>query len=166
MARPPRRQPIRGEASIEIAAPAEDVYDLVTDVGRMGEWSPECTGGRWLGGVDGPTVGARFKGTNKNRVSWNTASRVAIADRGREFAFLRDRPRGFGVMRWAYRFEPGSAPGTVKVTESFERVETAHLWALLATERVTGVRWDDREMLNVRNMEATLARLKETAEQS
>ncbi|HAY67306.1 MAG TPA: hypothetical protein DCY82_03325, partial [Acidimicrobiaceae bacterium] len=31
------------EASIEIAASPEAVYDLVSDVTRMGEWSPEST---------------------------------------------------------------------------------------------------------------------------
>ncbi|NCG39185.1 MAG: hypothetical protein GWP48_16920, partial [Actinobacteria bacterium] len=32
------------EASIEVAASPEAVYDLVSDLVRMAEWSPESTG--------------------------------------------------------------------------------------------------------------------------
>ena len=37
--------------AVKINAPAEKVYDLITDVTQMGRWSPECTGGKWTGGV-------------------------------------------------------------------------------------------------------------------
>jgi Polyketide cyclase / dehydrase and lipid transport len=37
------------EASIEINASPEAVYDLVSDLPRMGEWSPENIGGEWQG---------------------------------------------------------------------------------------------------------------------
>ncbi|HBM56923.1 MAG TPA: SRPBCC family protein, partial [Acidimicrobiaceae bacterium] len=39
--------------SREMAAPPEEVWALVSDLTRMGEWSPEAKGGRWAGGVDG-----------------------------------------------------------------------------------------------------------------
>ena len=41
------------EASIEINASPEAVYDLVSDLPRMGEWSPENVGGEWQGGGRG-----------------------------------------------------------------------------------------------------------------
>ncbi len=47
--------------SIDIAAPPEKVYALVSDITRMGEWSPECRSCRWADEATGPTVGARFK---------------------------------------------------------------------------------------------------------
>src|ERR1700752_2777029 len=96
------KQPIKGSASIDIGAAPELVYDLVSDITRMGEWSPECTGGRWLGGATGPAVGARFKGTNKKRLAWSTKSKVVVAQPGRCFTFDRDRPLLFGVMRWSF----------------------------------------------------------------
>ena len=50
---------------VEIVAgkgPAE-MWDLVTNVARIGEWSPECAGGAWLDGGT-PEPGARFEGYN------------------------------------------------------------------------------------------------------
>ena len=49
-------------------ADAIELYDLVSDLPRMGEWSPENTGGKWVNGAAGPVVGARFKGSNKSGV--------------------------------------------------------------------------------------------------
>ena len=51
--------------SIEVAAPPERVYELVSDITRMGEWSPETVKGVWIDGASTPVVGARFKGSNK-----------------------------------------------------------------------------------------------------
>ncbi|MGK2958896.1 MAG: SRPBCC family protein [Acidimicrobiales bacterium] len=40
----------------EINAPVERVWEMVSDVTRMGEWSPENEGVTWLGGATGPTA--------------------------------------------------------------------------------------------------------------
>lgn len=59
--------------SRDIAAPAEKLWSLVSDLPRMGEWSPENAGGKWVKGATGPALGARFKGNNKNGVRrWST----------------------------------------------------------------------------------------------
>src|SRR5262245_39585341 len=52
------------EASIEINASPEAVYDLVSDLPRMGEWSPENIGGEWQGDSTGK-VGDRYIGHNR-----------------------------------------------------------------------------------------------------
>lgn len=52
--------------SREIAAGPESVWMVLSDVPRMGEFSPENTGGSWIGGATGAAVGARFEGTNSN----------------------------------------------------------------------------------------------------
>jgi hypothetical protein len=80
-----------GQATVHINASPEKGYEVVTDVRRMGEWSPECRRCEWLDGATGPTVGARFKGSNRNGiVRWSTKPRVLVADEGREFAFATD----------------------------------------------------------------------------
>ncbi len=50
----------------DIAAPPDAVFELVTDLTRMGEWSPENEGGDWTGDATGPALGATFSGKNRN----------------------------------------------------------------------------------------------------
>jgi hypothetical protein len=89
----------RFEASIEIAAPTSDVYELVSDISRTGEWSPVCVGCSW----DDPavtSVGAWFAGENEtDGQRWWTRSQVVVAEAGREFAWVV----GGGYVRWGYR---------------------------------------------------------------
>ena len=47
--------------SIVVARSPEALYDMVSDVTRMGEWSPVCTACWWDDG-DGPRPGAWFTG--------------------------------------------------------------------------------------------------------
>lgn len=92
--------------SIDIAAPPEKVYELVSDITRMGEWSPECRSCAWARGAMGPTVGARFKASNKGRRGppWFNTPTVTAAEPGREFAFNRSGP-GMGSYTWRYHLE-------------------------------------------------------------
>ena len=102
------------EASIEIHASPDAIYDLVSDLPRMGEWSPENIGGEWLGGGSGK-VGDRFIGHNRTpERAWSVPVMVTIAERGRCFAFVT-RPDEGPYVRWTYRLEP-SGTGT-QVTE-------------------------------------------------
>lgn len=99
--------------SITIARPPEDVYALVSDVTRMGEFSPVCRSCWWDGDQRG--VGAWFSGRNVTpERTWETHSQVAVAEPGREFAWIV----GGSWTRWGYTFEP-VADGT-RVTESWE----------------------------------------------
>jgi hypothetical protein len=105
---------MRGEASTYIGAPPERVYAVVSDVTRMGEWSPVCTACWWDDGA-GPEVGAWFTGRNElPERTWETRSKVVAADPGREFAFA---VRG-SWARWGYAF--ARVDGGTEVTESWE----------------------------------------------
>ena len=53
--------------SVVIEAPAERIYELVADLPRMGDWSPECRQVEWLEGSTGPAEGATFIGHNRGR---------------------------------------------------------------------------------------------------
>ena len=46
-------KPLRGEASLHMEAPAEKVWALVSDVTRIGEFSPETFEARWSRGSTG-----------------------------------------------------------------------------------------------------------------
>ena len=100
--------------SVVVACPPEALYDMVSDVTRMGEWSPVCKACWWDDG-DGPRLGAWFTGRNElPERTWETRSEVVAAEPGREFAFLV----GGAWVRWAYTFTP--ADGGTQVTESWE----------------------------------------------
>ena len=145
------------EASVDIAAPPERVWALLTDVTNMGRWSPECYSCTWLDGAAGPAVGARFKGRNKRGLlRWSTVSTVEVADEPRHFAWEVDR----SGMRWGYRFEP-AGDGT-RVTEYREEVAPKPLsvrvvYALKLLGR-------DPDAIVRRGMDETLQRLKAGAE--
>ena len=109
----------RDSAEIVVAAPAEKIYDLVADVPRTPEFSPEVVSVRWLDGATGPAVGARFEAVNRSTNSgkrWRNRPMVTTADRGREFAFSRTE-RFAGTVVWRYRFE--SVDGGTRVVESY-----------------------------------------------
>ena len=102
-------------------APVDQVWDLVSDVTRVGEFSPETFEGEWLAGATGPQEGARFRGHVKRNgrgpVYWTTC-KITACDPGREFTFAVLGPGGTTVNTWTYRL--ASSAGGTDVTESFE----------------------------------------------
>jgi hypothetical protein len=100
-------------------APTGVVYELVADVTRMPELSPEIRRCTWLDGATGPAVGARFAAVNKvpHRPAWTNKPVVTVVEPGRVFEFARTE-KFAGTVKWAYRFKPEGS-GT-RVTESYE----------------------------------------------
>lgn len=146
------------QESCPIQADPHTVWSLVSDVTRMGQWSPETTSARWLGGATGPAVGARFRGDNRHGLlGWSTRCTVTAADPGRRFAFDVDFA-GVPISFWSYDLR--SAPGGCVVTESW--TDRRPGWMRLAAVPVTGVA--DRAGHNRRGMQATLAALRTAAE--
>jgi uncharacterized protein YndB with AHSA1/START domain len=145
-------------AAKEISASAEDVWSLVADLPRMGEWSPENEGATWLGGATGPKAGARFSSTNRNgKKTWKTAGTIVEAEPGRVLAF-RIKAAGFKVAEWRYVLEP---TGTgCRVTEIW--IDQRGKIAKALGGPVSGVK--DRAIHNQMTMETTLERLKTAAE--
>jgi hypothetical protein len=104
------KSPLNVSVQATIAAPAEVVYDLISDVTRMPEFSPENIRGEWLGAATGPTVGATFKGINKlGSTTWSTKPVVTAAQPGRLFAF---KVPGASGAQWTYEL---AAQGDVTV---------------------------------------------------
>src|SRR5690349_9848256 len=95
-----------GTASIEIAAPPAVVYDLVADVTRIGERSPETYRAEWLDGATGAVPGARFRGGNRiGPIRWTTTCVVTVAEPASEFAFTVLSGKGREETTWRYRIE-------------------------------------------------------------
>ncbi|HEY8523940.1 MAG TPA: SRPBCC family protein [Acidimicrobiales bacterium] len=146
------------EASIDIDAPPELVYDLIADVTTMPEWAAETHRCRWLGGATEAVVGAKFRGSNRHKGRrWSTTCTVTAAERGRRFAF---DVGGLGIRtaEWEYVIEPRE--GGCRVTESTRRLVPAVF--VKVSNWLVGVR--DRDAHNRANIERTLAGLKRHAE--
>jgi uncharacterized protein YndB with AHSA1/START domain len=149
---------MQGSVTVHMAAPADRVWDLISDVTRIGEFSPETFEAKWVGGATGPQAGAQFRGHVKRNgigpVYWTTCTVVAC-EPGREFAFGVGAP-GKALNTWRYVLKP-TADGT-NVTESFELTPLPLLrlyWALLG--------WA-RGRTNVNGMRTTLERIKAVVE--
>lgn len=103
------------QESVTVDASADALYDLVSDIGRTGEWSPVCTSCRWDDEADAGQVGAWFTGRNEvPGRTWETRSEVVAAERGREFAWIV----GGNLVRWSFVLS-SSESGTV-LTETWE----------------------------------------------
>ncbi len=146
------------EVSTEISRDADTLYDMVSELANMGEWSPENTGGRWIRGASGPAKGAKFRGSNrKGWRRWSTIAEVTAAERGKRFAF-RVTAASLPIAEWAYEFEP--VPGGTKVTEAWSDIRPS--WMPVVDPVIMGV--SDRAEHNRKNMATTLEALKRSAE--
>jgi Polyketide cyclase / dehydrase and lipid transport len=148
----------RDSQQIVISTSPGRIYGLVSDLPRMGEWSPECERVEWTGGTTVAAEGARFVGHNRGGplrlMRWSRRGRVLAADPGREFAFVTEEG-GRESTVWRYRFEP--VDGGTQVTESYE-VRWIPAWA-----RMLDIPTNRHRELH-EGMRHTLGRLKTAAE--
>lgn len=110
-------------AAVRVSASPSEVYAVISDLGRSGEWSPECLGGEWVSG-DASTVGAVFRGENLRtedvvawapvvRGTWFTESEVTAAEPGRTFRWAMRNSAGERQQSvWGFDIEP-AAEGSV-----------------------------------------------------
>ena len=146
--------------TVHIDATPDQVWGLVSDVTKIGRYSPETFEAEWTHGATGPEVGARFRGhvkrNGKGPIYWSPCTVVA-AEPGQEFAFAVGPP-GKTLNTWRYVLQ-AAGEGT-DVTESFELASIPALrlyWALLG--------WA-RGRTNRAGMRTTLERMKAELESS
>lgn len=147
--------PYQSSVSIEIGAPPEVVWNLVADITRMGEWSPECVRAEWEHGATGPTVGARFHGYNRaGSFEWDAPCVVTECERGKLFAFAVP-PDSPTVTLWQFEFAPNATGGTT-LTESFD--------APLINVEGSPSNFDGRFEMLANGIKTTIANIKTAAE--
>lgn len=79
--KPPRRVQLQNRVSVTVDAEIDDVWEVVRDVTRVGEWSHECKGAEWLGDTRDPVPGALFRGRNRSGVlRWGRVCEIVSAD--------------------------------------------------------------------------------------
>lgn len=149
------------QVSLEIDADAGTLYRMISDLPRMGEWSPECEAVEWQGGDAEPVEGAEFVGQNAvgpgRRIRYKRHGTVLEAEPGKAFRFITDEG-GRPSTAWHYTFED-LGDGRTRVTEGYE-VRWIPAWA-----RILDVPTNRHKEL-LEGMRTTLANLKKTAEAS
>jgi uncharacterized protein YndB with AHSA1/START domain len=161
--------------TVDIDASADELYSLISDPTRMGQWSPENRGAIVLNPAENGAafIGMTFEGRNKRgRARWTTRCTVTAADPGRRFAFRvhtigvkKPRLRGANAS-WEYRFEPTPNGGT-RVTETWTDDRTAWPDALAAAfDRIVtrGRTFPEFQQINIRRTLDALKRAVETAQ--
>ncbi len=146
-----------GSASIVVKADPTVVWNEIADITRMGDWSPECTAGRWVDPATGPAVGAFFDGDNEANVAgitvkrWTTRSEVTACEAGKVFEFAVEH-----YTTWRYDLEP--TDGGTRVTESFSYASEPSMQTFLYESVLR------RPKAMVKGMHHTLGRLKVAVE--
>ena len=112
------------EVSLEVTGTPPQIWDLVSDVTRIGEWSPECVDAWWSDAEHAsPTIGARFEGHNRYPGGFEATSQCVVTEASRPDTFTwvvldpdeqLDRPGS----TWSYELAP-SGPDTTMVTHRF-----------------------------------------------
>jgi hypothetical protein len=150
---------MRAAVTLHMNASPDAVWGLVSDITKMGEYSPEVVEAEWLNGATGPAVGARYRGHVKRNENWPvlywTTCKITECVPGKVFEFavmMRDR----AVNTWRYEFQ--AVDGGTDVTESLGHGDT----------RLTNIRRPhggvQRERRNRRAMLRTHERIKAVAE--
>ena len=80
-AHPGRSVQMRGSVAVTVDADIDEVWALVRDVRRVGEWSHECVGAEWIGGSTEAAAGARFRGRNRaGLLRWGRVCEIVSAE--------------------------------------------------------------------------------------
>jgi uncharacterized protein YndB with AHSA1/START domain len=113
------------EVAVLVDLPVDQVWDLITDVTRIGEWSPECAFAAWRP-TDGevPHVGARFDAHNEYPDGFTADVHCVVTGAVRpsvfEWIVLDDDadPARPGSI-WRYELAPGADGHGTRVLHRF-----------------------------------------------
>lgn len=143
------------KAEIEINAPVSKVWSLVSDPGRMPQWSPQCRIMKALGPI---RPGTRTVNLNRRGLLfWPTTSVITEVVPERKFAFRIP----LNTTVWSYELEPTATGTRLIETRHAENGVTA-LSAAATKTALGGMENFERELLE--GMNQGLARIKAAAE--
>jgi uncharacterized protein YndB with AHSA1/START domain len=143
------------QTQIDIDAPVDKVWELITDTRRMPEWSPQCRKMKTLGPL---RQGTRTLNLNRRkRLYWTTTSTITEVIPQRKFAFRVNTNNTI----WSYELEP-TATGTRVVESRHAENGVKPTSNFLVNMLFGGVPSFEDELVD--GMNASLARIKAAAE--
>jgi uncharacterized protein YndB with AHSA1/START domain len=143
------------QAEIDIDAPVGKVWQLVSDLSRMPQWSPQCRMMKAFGPV---RPGTRTVNLNRrNRLFWPTTCKVTEVVPEKKIAFRVNENNTI----WSYELEPtGTGTRLVETRHAENGVKAFSNMAVNAL--MGGVPSFERELVD--GMNQSLARIKAAAE--
>jgi uncharacterized protein YndB with AHSA1/START domain len=143
------------QAQIDIDAPVSTVWELVSDLRRMPQWSPQC---RWMKTFGPLRQGTRTLNINRrNAMFWPTTCTVVEVVPEAKLAFRVNANHTI----WSYELQP-SGTGT-RVIESRHAENGVTVFSNLSVNTLFGGTTNfERELLE--GMNTSLAKIKAAAE--
>ncbi|GAS86593.1 SRPBCC family protein [Mycolicibacterium brisbanense] len=143
------------QAQIDIDAPVDTVWALISDLNRMPEWSPQCRVMKLLGPL---RPGARTVNLNKRKFTyWPTTSTIVEVIPQQKLAFKVD----INNTIWSYELQPTES-GTRLVESRHAENGVKPISNALVSAFMGGVPSFEDELVD--GMNASLARIKAAAE--
>jgi hypothetical protein len=122
------RLSLSGQVEVTAQAGASEVWAVLADVTRVGEWSHECHTVEWLDGATGATPGVRFRGRNQSGwARWARSCTITVCDPPRVFVYHTQGGLLGDSSEWRFVLEPAPGGGTV-IRQSF-RILAGQVWA-------------------------------------
>lgn len=150
-----------GAAAVKVACSPQHAWDLISDITRIPEWSPECFRTNWRGTDHTPRPGATFRGWNRRGAAlWTSVCRIDAVDQGRSLAFTMIT--GGEYTRWTWTVEPGETASFCSITQSWEMLRDLPPHAVAFEKLLMNVH--DRAASLQGNIEEGLERVKAVLE--
>lgn len=133
---PRRRIPHQGSVAVVVPVGIDQVWEVVRDPTRVGQWSHECVDGQWVSGATEARPGARFRGRNRQRLfRWGRLCEV-VRIQPHELVW-RTVPTCLypDSTEWALRLAPADGeqgPGGTRIEQTFQVVKGTWLEPLYA----------------------------------
>lgn len=110
----------QSRVEVVVAASVRQVWEVISDVTRIGEWSHECHAARWLDGAGGPSPGVRFRGRNRaGWARWGRTCEIVTADPPSQLVWRTVATPLFpDSTQWRIQLEPMS-DGQTLIRQSF-----------------------------------------------
>lgn|GEM_PF-737431 len=127
---PPRRVQVQNRVEVTVDASINDVWDVVRDITRVGEWSHECVGAEWMGEARSAVPGARFRGRNRSGpFRWGRICEIVSAE-PYELVW-RTVPTALFPDSSEWRITLADAGGRTTITQSFRVLRAPKMLSVL-----------------------------------
>lgn len=127
-----KRMPRSGRAHADVDATPEQVWAVLADVTRIGEWSHECHTAEWLDGADLAAVGARFRGANRVRFArWSKPCTITELEPPHRLVYRTNGGIMGDATEWSFTLEPRGSG--CRIVQSYEILSLPRVleWAIL-----------------------------------